>query len=911
MGCTKLKKNKGNGQPLKRVAFTIFLLCSFPTFCFSESSDFSMEREEFLRVGIGGFKTVGGYVSKGKRESDLLVETLPYFIKAKLLNENRTMNPTIVTILEDKKNDLNLTPEKTIQSLHAQIDETNFDIFLTGSIMLGEEISTVLVRLMERSKEVGDKQFIRRDVPPIYVENKEIPLSVEIVAHKIVDSVFSETAYFKFPEFLTVALVSRSRDPKESGIEDQSENLILNWIFAELQDLEKIKVLMDEKNIEARKHNIVEIQAGIESEIDSTNITWSITDLNGLPITQKRRLKKGVVQNERRWLLNLVAREVREFVEVLINAEGYWANHILLKEKKTENEYEELAKKFFQEGNYSAAIMAYRFVGLDPRNQSLMLLRISDIYIKMDKFSWAMEELSLWEEIEPEDIFNEEALYLITQASYGVGKYSAAITRGQQLLRIPNLENERTVNTLQIIAKSYEHIDNLSAAIDYYKQALNLKENDKALNLSISRILVEQNKFDQASLQLEKAYSLAGNDKPKEYSELFKEIATEWFSQGFYHKAILNVDSALTIDPNDTKLYRLKALSLKRLKKLEEAKSTLSLAISKNGDDWRTYAFLGDLHRITQDYASGKIILLKALDRFPKEGQLRAIYSRILLEENRLDEAEKEIQIALQIEPDISYIHWVFGKVLLAKKLYDRCVEQGKKAIELDSDFGRGYILIYEANHFAGKDLDSIEIFKKHLIENMDSEEVRRNLAVVYQEYLMNYSQAYKIFKILASSWPNFQNKVNFVESNITTGRYSDAYEESENTLKSNEFPVGEFAQDDKLNLLGLRFAALALMGDLENGLNSLQQMLEFYESLPTFFQTEWSHKGLENYLCSLESPTVGIILYVLDSMKMGEKDGIRNLQILEKELEASKTYYPRYDKSRWCSGVHSVKVGY
>jgi tetratricopeptide (TPR) repeat protein len=145
------------------------------------------------------------------------------------------------------------------------------------------------------------------------------------------------------------------------------------------------------------------------------------------------------------------------------------------------------------------------------------------------------------------------------------------------------------------------------------------------------------------------------------------------------------------------------------------------------------YAVRADLkHKTEWDVAGAEKDLLRAIELEPNNDLARQIYSDLLVETGRFDQAFAEIETALEMDPASLTIQRNRGRLLYFARRYDEATLQLKRVLEVDENFMTAYGWLWLAYAMKGDDAGAFEWFMK------EQKRKNPNHAEVYQKAYEN-----------------------------------------------------------------------------------------------------------------------------------------------------------------------------
>ncbi|MBX7173733.1 MAG: winged helix-turn-helix domain-containing protein [Pyrinomonadaceae bacterium] len=222
-------------------------------------------------------------------------------------------------------------------------------------------------------------------------------------------------------------------------------------------------------------------------------------------------------------------------------------------------------------------------------------------------------------------------------------------------------------------------LDGLKKSIEYFEQALKRDQN-----------------YALAYVGLADSYQLLA-----EYKGLSTNEA--------YSKARINVTKALELDPD-----------------LAEAHN--SLAYIQAFFDW--------------DWARGEASFKRAIELNPNYATAHHWYSELLYVEHRFDEAEKQLNLALELDPSSASIQSDVPHRFFVRRDYEKTLAEANKMVEKHPQFGYSYMYLYGANVKLGREKEAVDaIAKMHIYFGEDEKLVLERIRASEKGGLKGYWQ--------------------------------------------------------------------------------------------------------------------------------------------------------------------------
>ncbi len=188
-------------------------------------------------------------------------------------------------------------------------------------------------------------------------------------------------------------------------------------------------------------------------------------------------------------------------------------------------------------------------------------------------------------------------------------------------------------------------------------------------------------------------------------------------------KAIKVFEDAIRLDPNYARAYAGMAYAYRASgtlgggeprKEFERAKAAVAKALELDPNLAEAYAVRGDLkHKYDWDWAGAERDFLRAIELEPNNDMAHEIYATLLVESGRFDEGFKELEIALAINPGSLSSQRDVGRFLYFSRRYDEAIDQLKRVIELNENFGTAYAWLWFALDIKDDHAGAYEWFMK------------------------------------------------------------------------------------------------------------------------------------------------------------------------------------------------------
>lgn len=162
-------------------------------------------------------------------------------------------------------------------------------------------------------------------------------------------------------------------------------------------------------------------------------------------------------------------------------------------------------------------------------------------------------------------------------------------------------------------------------------------------------VLVAQKKYDEAI----KVYEKISSTSPKAYEHSMILVANAYEQKGEVKKAKKTLGKILKTNPDSIFAYYYRARLNESSKKIKLAKKDFLKALELGASDGIRYDYARFL-AMSSNIAEAKIVAKQILDRNPSHVKTKKLLARILLRENKVDDALAEFESLSELEADSS-----------------------------------------------------------------------------------------------------------------------------------------------------------------------------------------------------------------------------------------------------------------
>lgn len=404
-------------------------------------------------------------------------------------------------------------------------------------------------------------------------------------------------------------------------------------------------------------------------------------------------------------------------------------------------------------GEVWKAAVNYQIAMILDSTSSTIPVSLAKLYLKLGEQEAALLVLQKNYMKFPQD---EETLHLLSQISTRSGNYRKAVSLNRKLAEIRSLNGSELLQQAEMLIQ----LRNLAGALDVFTEYLARFTPSASVYRKIGQIHVFQDNYVYADTAFRKLLEL----EPENHREAFMvgiwalyhddfEVAEEYLRLAVLHDSteykywnnllismslqkkfqehVETVNIAITLFPDSSNLYDLKANSLVRLGFLDSAQTCIEESIRLNENRTGPYLILGDIHHRREDWENGIIVFENALSIEPDNPTVLNNYAYMLAEMNtELDKAMEMVLLALEIEPDnASYLDtkgWIYFRKLQYKKAL-RFVKQAEKiSLRENSSSAEVYDHLGHIYSALGKIEDANKAWQKAAELEPENEKYRR-----------------------------------------------------------------------------------------------------------------------------------------------------------------------------------------
>jgi tetratricopeptide (TPR) repeat protein len=193
----------------------------------------------------------------------------------------------------------------------------------------------------------------------------------------------------------------------------------------------------------------------------------------------------------------------------------------------------------------------------------------------------------------------------------------------------------------------------------------------------------------------------------------YLQLAQIFLSHNTPEPALEIFSDALRIAP-DSLVARLgKGLALKELQRFDEAMTELTACLDRDPRMGLAFDALASLYLQTSDNTRLSVLSTKYMQRSPSD--YRGYYYLAAAKEREKDDsagAEQLIRRSLQLNPNFAASYALLGKILIAENRLNEAVRELERAIKLRPDYPPAHLYLGNAYRKLGRDADSAREFE-------------------------------------------------------------------------------------------------------------------------------------------------------------------------------------------------------
>lgn len=308
-------------------------------------------------------------------------------------------------------------------------------------------------------------------------------------------------------------------------------------------------------------------------------------------------------------------------------------------------------------------------------------------------------------------------------------------------ITLPQFQRETPENTAVIfigVAQYYLNQNNLDEAVNYYKEAVSLDENNEDATLGYSDVLVQvgDKYVDEEDYRKAKKEYLEAVKVNPENSAAYAGLGEVYDSTDEDDLAIENYEKALSIDPE-----------------LTEVNASLGIIYFQKGD-----------------IAKADEILAKALEKEADNAETQYFLGLVRYTQNRNEEALQAFKNAANYDPTNAEPHYYIGEIMERLGKDAEAIAEFEKATELDSKYVDAWFSLGVAYYNSDQFEKSAQAYQKTLELKNDYAEAYVNLGDAYRQMADSIADVRERYKTLQKSSSAYNLAVTFIENDPKIG---------------------------------------------------------------------------------------------------------------------------------------------
>lgn len=273
-------------------------------------------------------------------------------------------------------------------------------------------------------------------------------------------------------------------------------------------------------------------------------------------------------------------------------------------------------------------------------------------------------------------------------------------------------ENESAIYE---IAYCYERLGNFDKCIEFYTRYIDNNPYSFTAWYNLGNIYFLKNNIEKAIWAYD--YSIIIND---EFASAHFNMGNTYMQVNEYQKALEAYTKCIELDEDDALTLSYLAEAYERLERYDEALEFYHLSKEKNPDlaePWLGIGIIKELQGFTKEATN---FLQRAVEIQPENPNYRHVLAEALYKQERLLEAETELEMALQVEPNYADAIIMLAKIKSQFSLAEAIdFIAARENLEELSPEVRIYfsVLLWQD----GQKTESLHIFKKEFLINSNS----------------------------------------------------------------------------------------------------------------------------------------------------------------------------------------------
>jgi tetratricopeptide (TPR) repeat protein len=246
------------------------------------------------------------------------------------------------------------------------------------------------------------------------------------------------------------------------------------------------------------------------------------------------------------------------------------------------------------------------------------------------------------------------------------------------------------------------------AAVNQYEKELALSPDDAETLTDLGVFYLTTQQMEQAEDRLRRAAAAGDTARAHRY------LAEVYFKQMRTEEGLKEQRRAIDLDPKDVDLLVNHARALAGYGHAAEARTVLQGAIDRGEKDARIYVELGRQSREALDYDGAEKLFREALAIDPGLSDAQMNLGKILLFQEKRDEARAAFEAARALAPSDPYVYFYLATFLADDKKYDEAIALFRRSLDLDPYNPKAHYSLARALQGAGRKDEALLEFARH-----------------------------------------------------------------------------------------------------------------------------------------------------------------------------------------------------
>ncbi len=370
-------------------------------------------------------------------------------------------------------------------------------------------------------------------------------------------------------------------------------------------------------------------------------------------------------------------------------------------------------------GNSDKALEIYRRILANDPSETLASFKSGLIYIEKNELDKAEKVADELMKNSPKRADGHRLKGLV---SFYRKNYPDAMVHLQNSIRIaPTLE------AYHFLGLSYYNRGELESALSQFRKILDYMPDSRQARLMTGTILLSQKRVDDAIIEIQKVLKIDDSN-----AIAHNLLGNAYMSKGMFEEGMREYNRATKIDPKIVDAYLKKGYFYFSRGKNAEGESELVTAVQAAPDALNSRLILASYHQRGGNRAKALSVLRAGLSGKKGDALLYNSIAAVLLSENKLDEALKNIQKAKDIDPAFPASYQNLVTIYAATGKYDKAIEEYTILLRNDPKNIRAMLGLAALYEIKGQDTEALAQYNKSL--ESDQPEAFMALANYYRK---------------------------------------------------------------------------------------------------------------------------------------------------------------------------------